>query len=386
MKTINYDFSDLEQYIYNFKTSKSNSALRSIRDELNKFFKDSTCKDIIYTDNTDKLFFGMCVMPVLDGDAAVKILGSNEKVRVNTYYVEFDSRIFGSQLNLSAKELTAILLHEIGHLVNDSTPVEEVRKAVDVYLDTTGSHISITDSVQYREILAFAIKDSLRKLTSLFEAKDEEILADEFVVRCGYGPELQSAFTKITKNALSLNKEVGNKLIVLQWTLRLYKDVKARRIAALHALNRGKQTTASALQTREINWVITKLREIDDDAMIVESAIDNLVKKVDGAYREFRVKGIRSLEEDIFDLAMRVKNVDDSDEALLILRQINIKIAMLDDYVRTENIDYHSKKRVFDLLDKYYSLREDLSKKQTYNDKYYSLWVQTPVVQSRYTM
>ena len=38
----------------------------SLKTAINKFFNDGKCLDIIYTDNTDKLFFGMVVMPILD--------------------------------------------------------------------------------------------------------------------------------------------------------------------------------------------------------------------------------------------------------------------------------------------------------------------------------
>lgn len=387
MQHINYDFKNLITDIDAFKNTKSNNELTHIKNELNKFFSDSTCNGVIYTENTDKLFFGMCVMPIVNGDTAVKILTSSDKIRINSYYVEFDSRLFSTELSLSAREILAILLHEIGHLVNDSSPVDEVRKAVDTYAVNNGTHISITNSVQYRELLAFALKDSLRKLTSIFtQKKNEEVLADEFVVRCGFGPELESAFNKITKRAMALNRDVDNKLIVLQWALRLYLDIKTKRIPAIHALKRAKQETGSSLEGREITWVSNNLNQIDEDAMITESYIEDLVRKVNTAYRNFKIKGLRSLEDDIFDIALRIKNCDEQDEALAILREINTNLSILDDFLRTENLDDNTKKRVFTLIDKYEGLRDELSRKKTYKDKYYGLFVKTPVIQNRYVL
>ncbi|MCK9199342.1 MAG: M48 family metallopeptidase, partial [Bacilli bacterium] len=233
MERIKYDFSEFRKIMFALKTDQSSTRLNQLKTELNEFFKDSKCKDVIYTNNTDKLFFGMCVMPIVDGDTAVSILQSDKAERFNAYYLELDSRLFSPLLNLTSDELVAILLHEVGHIVNTPQPVEEVRNAVDIYLAKNKETLVISDSVHYREILAYGIKNSIRKLTSLFEYKDEEIIADEFVVMCGYGPQLESAYSKIIKNTGRINRDVSNKLIVLQWTLRLYKNVKFERISAL---------------------------------------------------------------------------------------------------------------------------------------------------------
>lgn len=389
MEKINYDFTEMEAILFNLKSDPSNQRLRDLKFELNKFFKDSECKEIIYTKNTDKLFFGMYVIPVLDGDSAMNILVSNDKFRIKEYYIELDSKIFDPMLNLSSIELLATLLHEVGHLTNTSAPAEEIRNATNVYLAQNNEHLILNSSRQYKELIAFAIKDSLRKITSIFEfKKNEEILADEFVVRCGYGPELESALNKIVKKTGELNSEVKNKLIVLQWTLRLYKDVKLKRISALHSLNRSKTLSPSLLQRREITNVIRNLQQIDDDRLIVESITDivyNFNKSVGSLYKSFKYKGMRALEEDYFDLALRAKNVDEQEEALITLREINMRLSILDDYLRTEkDLSPDEVDKWHSLANKYRDLRDLLVKKQTYTDKYYGLFIKTPVIKSRF--
>lgn len=386
---INYDFDNMESIIFNLKSDPSVSRLRELKTELNRFFKDSECKEIIYTKNTDKMFFGMYVIPVLDGDSAMNVLISSDRYRIKEYYIEMDSKLFDPELNLSSREILATLLHEVGHLTNNSSPMEEVRNATSVYLAQNNEHLVLNSSKQYKELIAFAIKDSLRKLTSIFEFnKNEEILADEFVVKCGYGSELESALNKIIKKNGYLNAEVPNKLLVLQWTLRLYKDVKIKRISALHALNRGKSLTASVLQKREISNVIRNLQQIDDDRLIIESMTDivyNMNKSIGTLFKSFRYKGIRALEDDYFDLALRAKNVDEQEEALITLREINMRLSILDDYLRTEKeLSQDERDRWMDLSNKYRDLRDLLVKKQTYTDKYYGLFVKTPVVKSRF--
>ena len=58
---IDYDFS---VFLDIFKRMKDKcgatpSDLNTLKNELNRFFKDSTCKEVMSTNNTDKMFFGM---------------------------------------------------------------------------------------------------------------------------------------------------------------------------------------------------------------------------------------------------------------------------------------------------------------------------------------
>lgn len=381
---IRYDFSDLRNVISRIKQSDGRvkqSDLNTLRDELNHFFKDSRCKEVIYTANTDKMFFGMAVVPVLTGNDAVTILQTNETFRIKEYYLELDSKIFDPGLGLSSDEILACVLHEIGHIVNDGTPADEVRRSVDIYLAQNNEVLRISDSVHYREILAYAIKDTMRKVTSMFEKDDEEILADEFVAACGYGDALESAFNRICRNSMSLNKQVTNKLIVLSWTLRLYKDVKLRRIPALRALKKGQTLIASKLEKREMDNVARRLNRIDDSTLM-ESVIDDARVKARAAIKKAKFKGLRDFEDDLYEYKMRVRNIDDEYEMLEILRNVNTRISIIDDYLFSEEIGASERKRWSDLLDKYRALREIIGNKVTYRNRKQAIYVEYPEIVS----
>ena len=314
---IRYDFKDFEQLLGSIKVDPTYTKMRELKNELNMFFRDAKCKEVIYTNNTDKLFFGMCVMPDIPADAVYDIIQSDEPYRINSYYLELDSKLFSPVLDLSAKELTAVLLHEVGHIVNDTSPVDTVRKNVDVYLSKSDASIAITDSIHYKEILNYGIKDAIRKVTSLFEKNNDELIADEFVVACGYGEHLESAFEKLLKNSFNINKDVDNKIVVLSWVLRLYTNVKLQRI--------------------------------------------------------------RSYEDDLYEYTVRVKNVTSEDDALVILHQINARMNVIDDYISTEDsLSETDKKRWYSMYDRYNKLREVLSNKTVYKDDYKRIYVTYP--------
>lgn len=366
---IDYDFSEFIDIIKKLKHQPSNVHMRELRNELNKFFSDSKCIDAMYTNNTDKMFFGMAVMPKIESDDVKKIVLTNDPVRIKGYYLEVDSKLFSPMLGLTSREILAILLHEVGHMVNDSTPVDVVRKNLDVYLVKTNQTIKINDSVHYRGILAFGLKDALRKVTSIFEYEDDEIIADSFVVACGFGNDLTSAFDKIVRNSYNINKDVGNKFIVLAWVLRLYVDVKIRRIVAIKSLRKAESRTASKLERNEMENVIRRLNRIDDDSLL-EGFLDKPAELAGSILKSFKYSGIQGFEDDLYEYNLRIKNVNTETEALTILRNINTRMACIDDYVSTEKLSSSEQKRWWNLYNKYNKLREDLSKKVTYKDDY----------------
>lgn len=357
-----YDFSDFNSCVTDIIVNPSYKNLNELKKELNRFFKDAECKEIIYTNNTDKLFFGMCCVPVIRDEVVTKIVQSTDKIRFDEYYIEIDSKLLSPTLNLAAREIVAILLHEVGHLVNDSNPTDEVRKCIDTYLAKNNENIVVSDSMNYARILAYGIKSAIRKISSIFEIKDDEIIADEFVVACGYGLDLESAFTKITRNGFNINKDVKDKLIVLSWTLRLYKDVKCRRISALKTLNRGQELTGSKIEAREMDMVKKRLVKIDDESLL-ESVFDDIREKMNMSRKSITYKGIRHFEDDLYEYNIRMKNLYDEDDALMMLRQLNIRISILDDYVSNEAMSENERDRWCTLLNKYRKLRDDLSNK-----------------------
>ena len=167
IRKINYNFEDLVECCGDIIVKPSATNLNNLKKELNKFFTDSKCTDIIFTDN-DSLFFGMCVYPIVDKDLVVKILQDDEKVRFNKYSIEIDSKIMHPSIAITSRELLAMLLHEIGHIINDPSPVEELRDAINVGLAKNGDSLNIPKTVQYYQILAFGFKNTVRKMNSMF--------------------------------------------------------------------------------------------------------------------------------------------------------------------------------------------------------------------------
>lgn len=369
--------SDLNDAVNNVKIEPNKNTLNALQKALNEYYTDCKCYGVIYTENTDKVFFGMCVLPALTGDDAVKILQSDQSMRIENYYIEIDSKLLSPMLGLSTNELTAVLLHEVGHLTNDGSPVDELRDQINMHLATNKEILSISDSIYYRKLLAFACSDALRKITSIF-FDEEEGKADSYVIKCGYGEALDSAMVKITKKAMLINSDVKNKFVVLTWALRLYKNIKLRRIDALRTIRKSVAITASELEKRQLRDLDDDLRRIDD-ASLMESVVLEFTKPNE-KFREIKIRGLKGFEQDYYEYNMIRRNITDQDEALWMMREINTRISIIENYLETEKLSTSESKRWSDLFDKYIKLRDDLSSKLVYKDRFVGLQVNYPSI------
>lgn len=384
IRQIRYDFSDLEMACATIIDSDGRKGLDSLRKELNRFFKDSTCKDILFT-RSDSLFFGMCVYPHVDKEMVIEILQDEKKVRFNQYTIEIDSKLLHPAFMITPREFLAMILHEVGHIINDSAPVDEVRKVIALQLTKKGDALNIPKSAQYYTIISYGIKDTVRKMTSmLFIYKDSEVLADEFVHMCGYGDDLNSIFEKICKSGMKVNEKSVNRLTSLAWSLSVYKEIKIKRIPAIRLLDKMSSISGSELEKREMEIMKNAINTIDDfniqeycdytnrELYYVFNESKTEIKQT--KYAELRkasaMKNIRMFEQDLYEYKLRIRHVADEDDAYYLMRMINTRISVIEDFLDHERLSDEEHKRWWKLLENYYSLREELANVTTYRYDY----------------
>ena len=386
---------DIKNYVYTNSKEPPSALLNDLKNSLNHAFPGTSCRIIIYTKNDDKLFFGMCVYPDIT-ELGYNIIGdivqTNKPIIVKAYHLELDSKLFDPLLGLTPAELTAIVMHEVGHMTNSSKPIDDVRKALDIYVVRNDDYIRLIESKRYDTILGFAIRDTLIKVTSIFYDKDDEFKADVFAIKNGYMKELESAMNKIYNRGFIINKDVNDKFIVLAWALRLYKNVKMRRIPALRTIAKAKELTPSTLEKRQLIALDRELRLIntDEPSGDIHSKIDvvaahesyivlegNVLGK---AIYDIKFGGLKSFETDLYEYRMMVKNIEEQDEAIFLMRQINAHISVLEDMSRKEATSKYKSEKVNDLLDAYRELRTNLAKSVTYKDRFIGLNINYPAI------
>lgn len=384
IRQINYDFDDLEYACATIIDSDGRRGLDALKKELNRFFKDSNCKEIIFT-RSDSMFFGMCVYPMVDKNLVTEILQDDKKVRFNQYTIEIDSKILHPALQITPREFAAMVLHEVGHIVNDPEPVDEVRKVIALQLVKKGDSLNIPKTAQYYTIISYGIKDTVRKMTSMFFVyRNGEVLADEFVHMCGYGEDLNNIFEKICKSGMKINDTSANKLTSLAWSLSVYKELKVKRIPALRLLKKMHGITGSEVEKREMEIMMNAITTIDDTNITEccdytnrelyyvfnETKTEMKQSKFAELRKQTTVKNIRKFEQDLYEYKMRIRHVADEDDAYYLMRMINTRISVIEDFLDHERLNEQEHKRWWKLLEQYYSLRDELANVTTYRYDY----------------
>lgn len=369
-------YDDIEIAIQNIKKDPKQEFILDLQNALNKFF-DAKCLRVLYTNNTDKLFFGIYAMPKIDAEQVIKIITGGEKYVIDQYYLELDSKLFQEDINLSSKEIAALLMHEVYNLVSDAAPCESVCKAIDAHLTKNNDVLKISDSIHYMELLSYGFRDAVRKFITIFDKKevDNNPVMNDFFEWCGYEQNIKSAFNKIALNWYNYNKEINNKFIVLAWVLRVYKNVRDNRIPALMMIDRCKQLSPSKIEIKELDNIARRLNRIDDDALIESAGTPEhiLYEEVKSSILpNKKMKSVpEALEDDIVKIAMEQENAlyNEPDAIPMLMANINSKLAYIQDYVENNQLTKEEFKQLDHMYKELTVKRDQLFKGDLYDTR-----------------
>ena len=360
------EIGEINLSVINLKAKPGNKIeLNKIKDCLNKIFPDSKCVDVIYTVNTDKMFFGIVTLPILFPNEILNIMTSDEDSKIATYKVELDSKLFCDTIDLSVDEITALMVHEVARLVNDYYPINNARYLIDKAVLDYGITLKMSEYVPYIEIIGYGIKEAARRSVSIFE--NNYLVPYYLDETYELTDSLRRAITKLENKGNLWDTEVDNKSIIIKWVVRLYTDILKYRIMSLHTLEKGIQLTGSVLVVNEMKNMIKKLRRIDDYSLMQEaSSIINFFndsKKANlSALDRFKANGIKNYYDDFYEIQFEVNNMDnDRGTAVALLHKINSRMSVIDDYISTERVDTQTKKRLTELYYKYDELRKNIA-------------------------
>ena len=360
------EIGEINLSVINLKAKPGNKIeLNKIKDCLNKIFPDSKCVDVIYTVNTDKMFFGIVTLPILSPNEILNIMTSDEDSKIATYKVELDSKLFCETIDLSVDEITALIVHEVARLVNDYYPINNARYLIDKAVLDYGITLKMSEYVPYIEIIGYGIKEAARRSVSIFE--NNYLVPYYLDETYELTDSLRRAITKLENKGNLWDTEVDNKSIIIKWVVRLYTDILKYRIMSLHTLEKGIELTGSVLIVNEMKNMIKKLRRIDDYSLMQEaSSIINFFndsKKANlSALDRFKANGIKNYYDDFYEIQFEVNNMDnDRGTAVALLHKINSRMSVIDDYISTERVDTQTKKRLTELYYKYDELRKNIA-------------------------
>lgn len=346
--------------------------LEDLKSAINELFNDNTCTNVLYTRNTDKQFFGIRISPNMSPADATIILASDERVKLDKYQIEFDSKLF--DIGLNARELAALTIYEISSMMDNPDLFDRLRALVDIRLIEDDTVIDIRESVNHAQLIIFAIKDTMYKLSSIVFVEDEDIyLSNPTIEAAELGKDLVEAKIKIANSISGLGDSFRTpSTSILDWMLMMYKNMKINSRIIYDVLTDAKAFTASKLELAELDKTLQAVDRIDNSIIKEFVTLDKFMEAKNistvneiSLFKNLKRNGLRGIENDLYEFAMRVKNCTDADDAFLILRGINSRLGLLEDYLANETkLSENDRAHWVLVADKYRQLRDILVKKK----------------------
>lgn len=217
------------------------TALENLPFNSKKEFKVTISK----TKGIQRNFFGFNVFPSISklDDICSNIAYSEEKFdtivkrwrSIDEWELVVDSLVFDRTfIAFNPKELTAMVLHEIGHVTQSDEPIEQFYRA---YLEAK-THMKAADKVSKKVLymlytIPLAIACTTRRWLNDKNEVNLEISADKSLIETGYAEHLITAFNKIIKSngSIDINENINYKNIEsnVEWANSNIIDVVKRR-------------------------------------------------------------------------------------------------------------------------------------------------------------
>ena len=207
------------------------ATLKSIKKVLNNTFPNAECDDIIIGEpsNNKNDFYGMSVFPKGESlrEIASKITEGKSQKELSqvilttkiSYVIEIDYKLlYDKILNFKPNEIVAILLHELGHVLADSDFYNDLMLAYRTakFKLTKDKSTLVGKKIKSEEIdLAMIYIITAINSTNIINRSDYdkvlrgEQIADQFVIKQGYGEDLVKALDKTSKFFLNKYKKIS---------------------------------------------------------------------------------------------------------------------------------------------------------------------------------
>lgn len=362
-----------------------------LKNTLNKLLPGIHCYEVKYTKNFDKPFFGVYVTPSgINSDELVRktlkgycdLEGEFNEFGFTQYSLEIDGKFLRDIASkLSSEETWAIIYNEILNMCSAHT-VAKFRNLLDNYVAMNGVHVNPDIALSYPAIFDMMMKITMRNLVSLF-AKTEFFVDEDMANQLsqdGLAGSLRSAVEKLVSMGVK-GDEIDTSAVLMSWYFNNYEGFDNNRYTEYMFRDSMVIEPSSLVRNMYLNALKQITRISEHDYRYYSVAVNESGKKK-GLLYQMKRNGMKSIEEDLFEYNMRLRNVETQDDAILLMRQINSRMSILEDYLREEDMDEKDRERWEDCYKKYLQLRDALSKKTVYNKKMYGLFVDYNALQN----
>lgn len=271
--------------------------------------------------------------------------------------LEIDNRtLTGDVCDLSSKELTALLLHECGHIIYSNSIPHRITKIMkyEYAKANVGTKGILKDKI-FKKIMSIPIIKACmyENYRTDFDLK-RELKADFFAVKMGYGDELESALDKfISKSPISkptatnINKDSD----------KVYSDMKSDTIFSIKLAEQFKErkgkvskeqmkkmllNNPSVFVKNTLGGIVSDLFESSNDIVQKDSIYeDRACRLYENAYMTevfgFK-KNVKRIDPMTIEyIAVKLDSMRSNDDKLMLISYIYSKLDIIDYYLDLMN-------------------------------------------------
>ena len=391
-EAIDHCFSELKQ-----SKKHETSNLKEMETLLKETFHKDIKVQIVYPNKPSDTFFVMSIFPdesTLDAVVRCIVEEKNDEIirkiwnETNNWTIEIDNRLFNENyIQLTSQEMTALLLHELGHMIYSNSIPQRISKVMKLEYAraSIGIKAVLKDSL-FSKILTLPILNACTY--DNYKTKDDirkELKADVFVVKMGYGKYLESALEKfIETNKVDTSKNIG------KTSQDVYSDMKGVTLFSIGIIENFKDRKSvlakkkladlgGRVPSSYINKFIFKIDKdltksnggmTDSDKMKhIEEAVNDII---DGAYmKEFFIFNTKKLKRidprDIDYIELQSQSIKSNNDRMILVNYIYTKLDLIEYYIKIlESPKYSKKYDIPDSIEKLKSYRQRLLKVRDY--------------------
>ena len=319
------------------------------------------CFSVKYTYNTDKLPFACVVFPIIDTVNLMSFLLENGAIRYTRYEVEIDSKMF--DYGLTDEQVARVIMFNIASMMVELDNPTHLVEAVLAFFNNTNTCLALNSAIRYIPIIQLGILDACNRLTSCLSLPDEYF--DSHI-----DEELRDGLRILYREMADCDNEVfrSSNLTMLIWALKVYTNINhldQEETQIIRVLRKARSITASQLYITKIDRALKSLMEPATEETVQESMTNILTESSNrkGLIASLKYNGLRNIEYDVYEFYSRALNDYTENDLLYSFKQINARLAIIDDYIR-ENPNDPELKRWIKVRNQYEEIRSMLAKKK----------------------
>ena len=368
-------FKNIESCFTELKEKSSNTnSLRNMEKYLKDVFHKNITVQIVNTKPSDT-YFVMSIFP--DQSTLNKVVECivnqqpDEMVKkiwdeTENWTIEIDKKIIkGEPISLTAEELTALVLHEIGHIVYSNALPHRITHVMKLEYARASMNVkALLNNKLFQKLLSLPIVNGCTY--DNYKTKDNiksELKADVFVTKMGYSDALESALTKFIDSGKDITKDINKK------PQNVYNDMKRVTLFSLDCVENFEKRKAKLVQknlsklllntpSKYIGDVIHSIelgltrthkdsRESDETRMeYVEESANNIIDEfIALEFFEIRGKKLKRINPIEIDyIEVEIEKIRTNDDKMLLLSYTYSKINRIQYYLDILNSPKYSKK------------------------------------------